>query len=121
MAMPRTAVRGGLPEFGCSPTPDSRNLPEQTQALSLWPHQLAAIAATHGAIKRGKAAGLWSMPTGSGKTVAFVSLARELNQPALILVHRDELVVQTVATLVPLVHRGEVVALVFGYQDWATL
>ncbi len=70
-----------------------------TQAPTLWPHQLAAVAVTHEAIRRGTDRGLWSMPTGCGKTVAFTTLARDLNLPTLTLVNRDELVSQTVNTL----------------------
>lgn len=67
--------------------------------IRLWPHQVAAISATHSAIDRGDSAGLWSLPCGTGKTWAFVRLARDLDWPTLILVHRDELVRQTIDTL----------------------
>lgn len=70
-----------------------------TPPFRLWPHQQAALVAAHSAIRRGVSEGLWSMPTGTGKTVAFVTLARDLDWPTLILVHRDELVTQTVNTL----------------------
>ena len=63
--------------------------------FDLWPHQERAIDATIAAIASGRAAGLWAMPTGTGKTVAFVTLARELDASTLVLVHRDELVRQT--------------------------
>lgn len=66
--------------------------------LTLWPHQRAAIAATLPAIESGRVAGLWAMPTGTGKTVTFATLAQRLGWPVLILVHRDELVRQTVKT-----------------------
>ncbi len=62
--------------------------------INLWPHQRQAIAAVHGAIRRGSRSGLVVMPTGAGKTVTFLSLARELGAPALVLAHRDELVRQ---------------------------
>jgi superfamily II DNA or RNA helicase len=39
------------------------------------------------------------MPTGAGKTVAFVALIGRLGSSALVLVHRDELVRQAVATI----------------------
>lgn len=70
-----------------------------TQAFDLWPHQKAAVSVAHEAIRRGDSAGLWAMPTGTGKTVAFVTLARDRDRHTLILVHRDELVVQTLGTL----------------------
>lgn len=39
------------------------------------------------------------MPTGSGKTFMFTSLAKDIDRPTLILVNRDELVRQTVKTV----------------------
>ncbi len=66
--------------------------------LKLWPHQTAAIQAARDTIRAGRPAGLWSMPTGCGKTRAFVSLAADLGWPTLVLVHRDELIRQTVDT-----------------------
>ncbi|HMH10167.1 MAG TPA: DEAD/DEAH box helicase [Candidatus Nitrosopolaris rasttigaisensis] len=38
---------------------------------------------------------LISMPTGTGKTITFLSLAKELNKKTLIIVHREELLKQT--------------------------
>jgi superfamily II DNA or RNA helicase len=38
------------------------------------------------------------MPTGTGKTLTFVTLARELGRPSLVVVHRDELLRQAVDT-----------------------
>lgn len=38
---------------------------------------------------------LISMPTGTGKTITFLSLAKKLNKKTLILVHREELLRQT--------------------------
>lgn len=38
---------------------------------------------------------LISMPTGTGKTITFLSLAREMNKKTLIIVHREELLKQT--------------------------
>lgn len=64
--------------------------------LSLWPHQTAALAATHDAIATGRQAGLWALPTGTGKTYTFLTLARERGVPTLVLVHRDELIRQAV-------------------------
>ena len=72
---------------------------DTTQPLELWPHQKAALIATHEAIGRGVSEGLWAMPTGCGKTVTFATLARELDRLTLILVHRDELIGQTLNTL----------------------
>jgi superfamily II DNA or RNA helicase len=62
--------------------------------IELWPHQREAVDAAHIAITEGRDKGLWVMPTGSGKTVAFCTLAKELGQPTLVVVHRDELLRQ---------------------------
>jgi superfamily II DNA or RNA helicase len=63
-------------------------------SIALWPHQRAAITAVRHAIDEGRRSGLVVAPTGSGKTVTYLTLARELNRPTLVLVHRDELVRQ---------------------------
>ena len=47
----------------------------------LWDHQWDAIAAAGRAIATGADAGLWVIPTGGGKTRAFLTLARELGWP----------------------------------------
>src|SRR5262249_40525470 len=47
--------------------------------------------------EEGHSAGLWVMPTGCGKTLAFSSLAAQLGRPTLVVVHRRELVAQTEA------------------------
>lgn len=57
--------------------------------------QFDALQATFAAIANGQKAGLWCMPTGVGKTFCFTELARLLNQRTLVLVHRDELIEQT--------------------------
>jgi len=67
--------------------------------IELRPYQVAAVRATLGAIDQGQRAGLWAMPTGCGKTVTFTALAGQLRRRTLVLVHRDELVRQTVATV----------------------
>lgn len=64
--------------------------------IELYPHQLAAIAATEEHRAGGHTSGAWSMPTGSGKSYAFLSVAKRWNADTLVLVHRDELVRQTV-------------------------
>ena len=95
---PGAATPGGLEtERKCPPHRSGPTAP--TQAPSLWPHQRAACAAIHSAIDRGQPSGMVSMPTGSGKTFVFCSVARDLGAPTLVLIHRDELVIQTVDTL----------------------
>jgi hypothetical protein len=67
--------------------------------IPLWPHQEAAITAAREHLAAGGPSGLWVMPTGTGKTVAFCTLAARIDLPALVVVHRDELVRQTLRTL----------------------
>ena len=57
MTMPRVSARGGSSRTGVSDTPDSSCPPAQIQPPALWPHQTAALTATHAAINRGLAAG----------------------------------------------------------------
>jgi superfamily II DNA or RNA helicase len=59
---------------------------------------MQAIEETLRAIREGKKSGLWVMPTGTGKTRTFTSLATELKEPTLAVVHRDELARQTEET-----------------------
>lgn len=63
--------------------------------LTLWSHQLKAREAFHAAVSGGRPSGLLVMPTGSGKTIAFATCARDLGLPTLVLAHRDELIRQT--------------------------
>jgi superfamily II DNA or RNA helicase len=67
-------------------------------SIDLWPHQKEAIASVLRAREEEKSRGLWVMPTGTGKTLAFATLAAQLGVPTLVVVHRDELLRQTVAT-----------------------
>jgi len=67
--------------------------------IRLRPYQVAAIRATVGAIDAGHHSGAWAMPTGVGKTVTFLALAGRLRRRTLVLVHRDELVRQTLETV----------------------
>lgn len=69
-----------------------------TTGVPLWPHQQAALGAVRAAVDAGRPSGLIVLPTGAGKTVTFATAARDLLNPALVLVHRDELVTQTVRT-----------------------
>ncbi len=67
--------------------------------MKLWPHQRAALEAVRASVQAGEQSGLVSMPTGSGKTALFSTAARDLGLRTLVLVHRDELVTQTIKTL----------------------
>ncbi len=62
-------------------------------------YQAEAIRNVVDSLRQGVRRQLISMPTGSGKTIMFVSLARLLDCRTLILVHRDTLVEQTLAAL----------------------
>jgi superfamily II DNA or RNA helicase len=65
-------------------------------SIDLWPHQKEAIASVLRAREEGKSRGVWVLPTGTGKTFAFATLAARLGVPTLVVVHRDELVRQSV-------------------------
>ena len=71
----------------------------ESMGEQLWKHQQEAVEAALGAIEQGRPRGLWVMPTGSGKTVAFATLAARLGRPTLVLVHRRELASQAAEAL----------------------
>lgn len=61
---------------------------------------------------------LLQVPTGGGKTVIFATIARELasrNYPVLVLVHREELLLQAVEKLIAIIG-GEVGIIKHGYK-----
>lgn len=57
-------------------------------------YQLEAIEAVIDAKNRGVTRQLICLPTGTGKTVTFAALAKELRTPTLIIAHREELIQQ---------------------------
>ena len=67
--------------------------------LELRPYQRDALTAIDAAAFRGIQRQVVSLPTGAGKTVIFAHLVIERQVRALILVHRDELVRQTLDKL----------------------
>jgi ATP-dependent helicase IRC3 len=67
--------------------------------LALRPYQQQALDAIAAAELRGVRRQLLALPTGAGKTVIFASLIAQMPQRTLILVHRDELVRQTLDKL----------------------
>ncbi|MBV9325728.1 MAG: DEAD/DEAH box helicase [Chloroflexi bacterium] len=67
--------------------------------LSLRPYQVEAVEANLDALNQGLR-GLTVMPTGTGKTVVAVEVIRRRGGRSLTLVHRDELIWQTVDKLV---------------------
>jgi ATP-dependent helicase IRC3 len=62
-------------------------------------YQRAALDAIHQARDRGITRQLVSFPTGAGKTIVAAHLVRETQLPTVMLVHRDELVRQSVEKL----------------------
>ena len=87
-------------------------------SVQLWPHQERAIQSAVHSISLGHPSGLWVMPTGTVKTRAFATLARRLDLPTLIIVHRDELVRQTVQTFEEVWPEAQVGTL--PGKDWKT-
>jgi superfamily II DNA or RNA helicase len=62
-------------------------------------YQLEAIEAVHDARLKGIMRQLISLPTGTGKTVIFALLAKEINARTLIIAHTQELLEQIIAKL----------------------
>jgi len=67
--------------------------------ITARPYQLEAIEAVKDASERHISRQLISLPTGTGKTIFFSSLAKEFNVPTLIIAHREELIHQAVDKL----------------------
>jgi len=67
--------------------------------ITLRPYQQDALTAIEAAWLRGVRRQVLALPTGTGKTVIFASLILGTPGRSLILVHRDELVTQTVEKL----------------------
>ncbi|MBN2371768.1 MAG: DEAD/DEAH box helicase [Vicinamibacteria bacterium] len=65
--------------------------------IQLRPYQHEAVDAVLAAHERGLRRVLVSLPTGTGKTVAFTELLRRRGGRSLILAHRDELISQAAA------------------------
>ena len=81
--------------------------------LPLRPYQRQALDAVHAAYGRGVRRQLVSLPTGSGKTVLAAHLIKEVGTRTVFVVHRDELVGQTldkVESVVPALSMGVVKA-----------
>jgi superfamily II DNA or RNA helicase len=74
-------------------------------SIELRPYQRDALTAVEAATLRGVRRQVVSLPTGAGKTVIFAHLLVERQTRTLILVHRDELIHQTLDKLA-MVARG---------------
>lgn len=74
-------------------------LPPPVQALQLRPYQQEALEAIEGAAQRQQRRQLVALPTGTGKTVIFCELIRRQSGRCLVLVHREELIQQTIEKL----------------------
>src|SRR5215510_14214611 len=72
--------------------------------LELRPYQRDALTAIEAACLRGVRHQVVSLPTGAGKTVIFAHLILERQSRTLILVHRDELIRQTLDKLAMVAH-----------------
>src|SRR5205823_12335607 len=73
--------------------------------IELRPYQRDALTAIEAAALRGVQRQVVSLPTGAGKTIIFAHLIVERQARTLILVHRDELIRQTLDKLA-MVGRG---------------
>lgn len=87
-------------------------------SINLWPHQLDAISAVAQSISNKHRSGLLEIPTGGGKTTTFVTVAQLLGLPTLVLVHRDELIRQTVNTTARLWPEAKVGIIQGPTNDW---
>jgi superfamily II DNA or RNA helicase len=74
-------------------------VPSELQAIALRPYQVEALAAIEDAAQRGQRRQLIVLPTGTGKTVIFCELIRRRPGRVLVLVHRNELIDQTIEKL----------------------
>lgn len=86
--------------------------------MHLRPFQAAAVEATLAAIRRGEKAGLITLPTGCGKTVTAAAIAGRLRVRTLFLVHREELLEQTVATFQRVFPRCPVGRVIGPVDEW---
>ncbi len=67
--------------------------------VALRPYQQEALAAVEQAAAGGIRRQILALPTGTGKTVIFAELIRRRGAPALVLMHRDELITQALSKL----------------------
>lgn len=72
---------------------------EEVAMIELRDYQKEALTAFDGSLAQGVRRMLASLPTGCGKTIIFVEYVRRRGGRVLILVHRDELIQQTIEKL----------------------
>lgn len=89
---------------------DAPNAPHVPAPCSLRPYQQQALVAIAKADARGVRRQVVSLPTGSGKTIIFAQLIHGRQERTMILVHRDELIHQTLEKLA-MVARGSTLKL----------
>jgi len=91
----------GLFVEGGNPMSPAQSLEQRAPGASieLRPYQRDALTAIEAAALRGVRRQVVSLPTGAGKTVIFTHLLVERQTRTLILVHRDELIHQTLEKL----------------------
>ena len=64
--------------------------------MNLRPYQIECIDVITKAFKEGTTRQAISLPTGTGKTLTFAALAKQMNERTLIIAHRDELITQAI-------------------------
>jgi superfamily II DNA or RNA helicase len=79
-------------------------IPLAEHTIALRPYQQEALTAIAAAELRGVRRQVVSLPTGAGKTIIFAHMIAERQTRTLILVHRDELIRQTLAKLAMVAH-----------------
>ena len=89
---------GFAPEAVCAEPPPSFSF-DSPGLSNLRPYQMEGVENVMEHLRQGTMRQLIAMPTGAGKTITFCALARILNCRTLVLVHRDQLIDQTVAAL----------------------
>lgn len=102
----RISLRVREPDRPGVPPVSASAVQREAQALPLRPYQQAAYEAVWNAYAAGTRAAMLSMATGSGKTIVAAHLIREAQRRgwrSVMLVHRDELVTQSVAKIAEIV------------------
>src|SRR5262245_12497998 len=94
-----SSYAGAPPRSRRSNPTKERNLPRMSN-LALRPYQIEALDAARAAVEDGVRRLVVALPTGCGKTITFAAWtceALDRGERVCVLVHRDELVQQTIA------------------------